>query len=75
MKYRYMHTIGGRPAYFDGKQIVFACRRVKRLVNSLTQIRREQDKSIEFRLSNGWDCNGWDLPFYDYVLVNVDDAK
>jgi len=48
----YMHTFDGKPAYFDGRQIVFANNYGRRniLATSLTQIKQEQVQTKKFRL-------------------------
>ena len=42
---RYMHLLDGKPAYFDGRRLVFARKAVgvARLAYSLKQIRQEQE--------------------------------
>lgn len=58
---KYMHTISGAPAFFDGEQICFARRGASLqgiLVDSLKQIRQEQSASNHFRkviLKAGWE--------------------
>ena len=59
----YLHTIDGKPAYYEeGRQIVFArCYgKAAPLVTTLKQIRKEQELSAEWRENEG-------LPhYYDY---------
>lgn len=54
---KYMHTIDGKPATFDGWQICYATYYGKPniLCESLKQIRAEQKISRRNRLSRGWD--------------------
>lgn len=56
----YMHTLDGRPAYFDGEQIVYAndqatwedVSNVCVLRRSLRQIRADQRRTEQFRKRN-----------------------
>ena len=54
---KYMHTLNGKPATFDGYQVCYATfyGKPNKLVNSLRQIRREQQISIRNRLRDGFD--------------------
>lgn len=54
---KYMHTIDGRPATFDGYQICYAVfyGKANILAGSLRQIRREQQKTIRNRMRDGLD--------------------
>lgn len=63
----YLHTLGGRPAYFDGQQIVFATRygRAAKLCGSLKEIRQQQKLSNEWRRQQGFD----EMHRADYVRV------
>ena len=63
----YIHTIKNRPAYFDGRQIVYIRRYGKKpaAANSLKQIRREQELSRKFRISQGFSD---DPNKYSYAL-------
>lgn len=49
---RYMHTLDGRPAQFNGEQLVYRTRSV-RLVPTLAQVREEQAASRDFRTACG----------------------
>ncbi len=63
---KYLHTIGGKPATFDGYQICFATfyGKPNDLAASLRQIRREQAISIKNRRRDGLDFN---LGEYGYL--------
>ena len=53
--YKYIHTIGGRPAhYYPGEQVCYAmrCRPIP-TVETLEQIRKEQKASEQWRRSKG----------------------
>lgn len=73
-KYWYMHTIEGRPAHFNRNTSVRTRQIIYRhgtgdtvvLVETLKQIREEQQLSKEFRA-----ISGWDIPVYGYVKVVV----
>jgi hypothetical protein len=53
---KYLHTLDGKPATFDGFQICFASRYGKPnlMAESLDQIRREQKISIKNRQERGY---------------------
>jgi len=53
---KYLHTIDGKPATFDGYQICFAANRGKanNLADSLNQIRKEQHITIRNRKRDGF---------------------
>ena len=67
----YMHTINGRPAYYnDGEQIVYLLKyhRVKfedMFVDSLAVIRRQQTLSNQWRAERGYEVE----QDYDYVRI------
>ena len=71
----FMHTIDGRPAGFDGEQVVFATHHPHwqdrpypvRLVASLRTIRAQQERSRSYRASAGF-FDEWD---YGYAYVEV----
>jgi hypothetical protein len=68
----YMHTLNGKPAYFAGKQVVFALqggstRTQMPLARSLAQIRREQQASARWRAKNLFGA----AFMYSYVRVSV----
>lgn len=70
----YMHTLDGRPAFFDGEQICFLRRFGKpsmALAKSLKQIRLQQARSNEFRRSLG-DYD--EIKRYGYVRVTAAEA-
>ena len=48
----WMHTMYGKPAAFDGRQILYWWKRAP-LANSLRQIRDERAKTIAFRAELG----------------------
>ena len=52
----YIHTLDGKPAYYDGTQIVFATKygRAATTCYSLNEIRHQQAKSKEWRYKNGF---------------------
>jgi len=59
MKYKYMHTLDGRPAhYYPGEQICYAIQpRPIPLCSSLKQIKKEQKLSAEWRVKKGFNPN------------------
>lgn len=68
----YMHTIDGKPAYFDGRQIVFFMRHTNRkqarlLVGSLREIRQQQAASRRQRRAWGIKDVYDRLSDYDYI--------
>lgn len=67
-KCKYMHTLNGQPAQFDGEQICFADKRIK-LADSSVQIRREEQLSRRWRLQNGYE-NEWKE---SYVTIDIPD--
>lgn len=65
----YLHTWNGLPAYFDGEQILPAFKSSKRpqpLVESLAQLRREQQLAMQYRASRDWPALK-----LDYVRVSL----
>lgn len=56
MKIYYLHTLDGKPAYFDGQQVCFVNYRGKAapLAKNLAQIRKEQQMSDEWREKQGY---------------------
>lgn len=56
---KYMHTIDGRPAMFDGYQICYATfyGPANKLADSLEQIRKEQRITIRNRKRDGLDLH------------------
>lgn len=70
----YMHTLDGKPAYFDGEQIVYAELRdhwqddysVCVLRTSVDQIRKDQEASRKYR-----EKSRWDVGEYDFVIVST----
>ena len=76
MKTFYMHTLNGRPAYYDGTKIVFAMRggyvrRGQWLCESLDEIRKQQRQSFRWRRDQGLD-NRWD---HGYVRMHVSERN
>lgn len=75
MKKFYLHTVGGKPGWFDGEQIVYAERRdhwqddynICVLATSIKQLRDEQKRSREYRESKGWYVSD-----YGFVIVSVE---
>lgn len=66
----YMHTIDGKPGFWGGDQICFASHGhqvVNELAKSLDQIKREQEKTREFRKKS---C-GYDDARYGYIIVST----
>ncbi len=54
---KYIHTLGGQPAFYDGEQICFAGTTKSSavvIVESIDQIRREQALSKKWRKSKGF---------------------
>lgn len=68
----YIHTLNGRPAFFDGEQICYACK-YQRAGNvactSLAQIRREQRSSAKWRSENFGE--EWRAIEYGYVRFTL----
>ena len=69
----YLHTIRGKPAFYDGMQICCGFvggrhRNRQPLCVSLRQIRREQRSAVEWRWDHGFDADPED---YGYVRVHV----
>ena len=56
---KYMHTINGFPATFDGYQICFSTfyGPANKLCNSLAQVRKEQRATKRNRRRDGFDFN------------------
>lgn len=73
MAYKYMHLIDGEPAnYVKNQQIVRvnnSKRKPIRLVESLEQVRREQQASDRWRNDQGFSV---DSSIYSYAKVLVD---
>lgn len=65
---RYMHTINGRPATFDGYQICYAifCGTANVLADSLRQIRKEQQITIRNRKRDGYEVNVGEYGYLRY---------
>ena len=65
-KYKYMHTVDEKPAFYNGEQLCFAEKRWPVIpVNSIETIKSQQERSKEWRLSRGHP-----LFFkYDYLRV------
>jgi len=65
----YLHTINGRPAYFDGDQICYTTYygKAATLCDSLRQIRKEQKLTQEYRERKGYDLH----MDYSYVRVAI----
>ncbi len=53
-KWIYMHTLNGRPAYFDGDQIVYGVNEVRCFCLSLQEIRKQQKQSDAWRKGMGY---------------------
>jgi hypothetical protein len=70
----YLHTLDGKPAYFDGEQLVFAWQLPHwedeydacRCCSSVAQIESQQEAHEHYRNSYGWDL----LPM-GYVVIGV----
>lgn len=55
---RYMHTIEGQPAWYDGEQICYASwRRVIPLVRDLATIKRQRRAANDWRTMQGFEPN------------------
>lgn len=67
-----LHTLDGKPAYFDGEQIVYADQlpywedefQTCLLRRSLMDIKFDEERSARFRARRGWK-----IPTYGYVVV------
>lgn len=68
MKTKYMHTIDGKPASFEGDQVCFSHKQIK-LVDSLYLIRKQQKQSTEWRKSQGFS----DVGGLGYVTIKGQD--
>lgn len=51
----YMHTLDGRPAAFDGRQVHFMANG-DRLVGSLKELREQQKASATYRAAHGYEA-------------------
>jgi hypothetical protein len=74
MAIHYLNTLDGRPAYFDGEQLVFAeqlphwqdAYDACRCCTSVAQVELIQEATEHYRLRHGWDV----LPM-GYVVIAV----
>jgi len=68
----YMHTIDGKPAFFDGRQICYMVfyGKASPLAQSLKQIRTEQKASAEWRMGQGFQSH---IEKYGHLRVAVTD--
>lgn len=66
----YMHTLGGKPAYYDGDQIVYGLQSIGRtqLCKSLAELREQQDWSSVYRREHFHDTQN----DYGYIRVYLD---
>ena len=72
MQVGFLHTLDGRPAYFDGEQVVFSHQLphwedeydATRVVASLEELLDQQAASLRYRSRKGWD-----VPHMGYVVV------
>lgn len=62
----YMHTVEGRPGFFDGVQICVLPNNsgIYALRESLAQIREEQKKTFDFR-----NAHNFSIDSYDYLVT------
>jgi hypothetical protein len=71
---KYMHTLDGRPAYYNpGEQIYFAMRgkcQAVRLVDTLKEIHRQQKLSTAWRKQKQQDPSKWEMGWMG-VLVDA----
>ena len=70
-KWLYMHTIDNCPAQYEGQQICYANAvrgqaGIRRLCESLKQIKLEQRLSAKWRKEQGWEAN---MDRYSYVRI------
>ena len=70
---RYMHTLDGKPAFYDPREkMIFFCGQTRiggeYLVNSLKTIRHQQSMSRATRIKGGFN-NGSDDFKYGYLLI------
>jgi hypothetical protein len=65
---KYLHTINGKPASFEGHQICYASfyGKANNLCSSLKQIRKEQQITKTYRLKNGFHLKS-DYGYLRYV--------
>ena len=67
-KYKYMHTLDGKPARFNGDQVCYAEKTwPANLVSKLETIREHQSKSAKWRASKNYPT----FFMYDYIRVYV----
>jgi len=69
MKYKYMHTVRGRPAIYDRKEQICYVIKVGELVSTLKQIKEEQKASDKWRLKKGFKSS---FEEYGYIRVKID---
>jgi len=71
MTIKYMHTLFGKPAFFQDYQIVYAGMKLKfsDLRDSLKDIREEQTKSSEWRRKKGYYDNPTE---YGYIRIKME---
>lgn len=64
-QYKYLHTLDGKPAYYNGDQIVYGAQYTP-LVNDLRTIKKQQQFSKEWRIKKGF---GKVFPVYGYCKI------
>lgn len=78
---KYMHTIRGHPAvYYEGQQIGFANKSfcTSDLANTLRQVRKEQNLSIQWRIEQGFidpkdkEQRKTEMGKYGYHIIRLD---
>lgn len=67
-KFKYMHLLRGKPASFTGQQVTYSSLYVKKLCDTLKELRLEQKKSLKWRKEKGFSDCGLD---YDYIKVMI----
>lgn len=67
--YRWMHTLNGKPAAFDGQQVCYWWRNAP-LAKSLKQIKREQVASTEWRRERGLSDAPGDSS-YGHIIIRI----
>ena len=68
----YLHTAEGKPAMFDGEQIVTVCTSTGMTpAMSVRQIRNEQQKSIRYRRSHNFEV---DPAWYGYRRIVIKES-
>ena len=76
----YMHTMNGRPAGFDGTQLLYASEGTQvshypRLCATIAVLAAEQRKHVKYRKQNNWDIGILGSQALEVPQIGVKDAK